>query len=107
MPQFTANNYLGLVMHHVKDWRLIACRIELNIALCAMAYGMSLLFGVLSPYCLQFPQPQYRRASKGDGEYSGHPLGVALQPAFSIFVLWQGGDQIISKRGDEHRIQDA
>jgi hypothetical protein len=44
---------------------------------------------------------------EGDGEYSGHPLGVALQPAFSMFVLWQGGDQTISKSGDEHRIQGA
>jgi len=35
------------------------------------------------------------------------PLGVALQPALLMYVLWQGGDQIISKREDEHRIYDA
>lgn len=56
-----------LIMPYVKDWRLIACQIELNIALCAMTHGTSLLFGVLSLYCLQFPQPQYRHASKGTG----------------------------------------
>jgi len=43
----------------------------------------------------------------GDGEYSSNPFGVALQPAFSMFALWQSGDQIINKRKDEHRIQDA
>jgi len=51
-------------MHRVKDWRLIACRIKRNIALCAMAHGTSLLFGVFLRYCLQFPQPQYRHAPK-------------------------------------------